>query len=166
MIIEAEVKMSRPDVDKAGQIEADDGSVRWTDSIPWRPSLPTQKVVFTLPTKRLTVKLGLTLAPRSHYVLRVGIVEKKHPEVMTIGSSERDNSVGHLESTAKQVSETSSPSGREQSERSKKQSLRSLLHFQSRRLRWLVGSTDREKHKTGIHEGDEVGEGGEDAATR
>ena len=115
MIIEAEVKMFRPAVDSTGQIEADDGSVRWTDDLPWRPSLPTQKVVFTLPTKRLTVKLGLTLAPRSHYVLRVGIVEEKYPEVMTIGSSERDNSVGHLESTAKQVSETLSPSGGKQS---------------------------------------------------
>ena len=104
MSIEAEVKMFRPAVDSTGQIEADNGSVRWTDSIPWRPSLSTQKVVFALPTMRLTVKLGLALASRSHYFLSVEIVEKKYPEVMTIGSSERDNSVGHLESTAKQVS--------------------------------------------------------------
>ena len=75
MIIEAEVKMFRPAVDSTGQIEADDGSVRWTNHIPWRPSLPTQKVVFTLPTKRLTVKLGLALAPRSHHFLGVEIVD-------------------------------------------------------------------------------------------
>ena len=113
--IVAEVKMSRPDVDSAEQIEADGGSVRWLECTPWRPSLDTQKVVFTLPTKRLTVKLDLTLAPRSHYFLGVKIVEEKDPEVMTIGSSRRESSVGHLGSTAKQVGETSSPSGGEQS---------------------------------------------------
>ena len=164
MIIEAEVKMFRPAVDSTGQLMMDDGSVRWMDFIPWKPSLYTHTVVFTLPTKRLAVKLGLALAPRSHYFLSVEIVEEKDPGIMTTGSSKRDNSVGHLESTAKQVGETSSRSGGEQIECSKKQSLRSLLHFQSRRLRGLVRSTDGEKNRTGIHDGDEVGEGGEDAA--
>ena len=113
--IEAEVKLFLPAADSTGQVEADDGLLHWTDDLPWLPSLDTQEVVFTLPTKRLTVKLGLALASRSHYFLSVEIVEEKCPEVMTIGSSERDNSVGHLGSTAKQVSETSSPSGGKQS---------------------------------------------------
>ena len=104
MSIEAKVKIYPPAVDSTGQIAADDGLVRWTDYIPWRPSLDTQKVAVTLPRKRLTVKLGLTFAARSHYFLSVEIVEEKDPEVMTIGSSRRESSVGHLGSTAKQVS--------------------------------------------------------------
>ena len=113
--IEAEVKMSRPAVNSTGQIEAYGGSAPWGNFIPWKPSLRTQKVTFTLPTKRLTVMLGLTWAARSHYFLGVQIVQRKHPEVMTTGSSERGSSAGHLGSTAQQVGKTSSPSGGEQS---------------------------------------------------
>ncbi|EJF59924.1 HET-domain-containing protein [Dichomitus squalens LYAD-421 SS1] len=75
LTVEADVKMSRPALDAAGEIEADPRSVKWWGYAPWNKLLDrTQEITFTLATKKLAVKLSLDWAALSHYSLRVDIV--------------------------------------------------------------------------------------------